>query len=88
MLNKVIDFTKINEAEQILAKNKVLYNNKSFKAKFKDAQNIIKYELDKLRKTGLTSRRLEYLWEMNYNRPDRDRIENAPSIICIDDYNE
>lgn len=84
MLDKIIDFNKIYNAKDTLAR----YHKQvgaTAREQFAAAQEEILEEIHKLKKAGYRSKGLLQLYYANFNRPDRDHIYliNEKSILDI-----
>lgn len=77
-LESTLDMPAIHSAITSLARNHNPARGQVARSKFKEAQETIKAEADKLASAGLKLVALEYLLGMNFNRPDRDAVENMP----------
>lgn len=82
-LNSIIDVKAVFEAVDTMRRT---HGKARAKYVFEDAQNVIKAELDKLRAAGFESPAMRYWWYANFNRPDRDNVDNAPSFYQLERY--
>jgi hypothetical protein len=88
LVSTICDLNEIKAAMNTMKRT----HGKIGKAKedFRDAQSVIKDNLDRLRNKGFDSKGLRQLWEMNFNRPDRDSVDSVEieHILDISKYEE
>ncbi|MFK4751453.1 hypothetical protein [Oceanobacter antarcticus] len=74
LLANVCDMGKIELARETLIKHHGSVGSNAREV-FKDAQAIVKDQIDKLASAGFKSSGLNILYWANFNRPDRDRVK-------------
>ena len=79
-LNRVISLDEIIKSISIMART-IRIQRANAKRDFWDAQRVIDNAVLKLREAGISSKGLNKLALMNYNRPDRD----FPSSVVLSD---
>ncbi|OCG77367.1 hypothetical protein A9G42_05535 [Gilliamella sp. Nev6-6] len=79
-LKRVISIDEILKSISIMSRT-IKIQRANAKREFWDAQKIIENAIIQLREAGISSKGLDKLADMNYNRPDRD----FPSLIGLDE---
>ncbi len=74
LMTNICDIGKIELAREALIKHHGSIGSNARYA-FKDAQAVVKDQIDKLAAAGFKSRGLNTLYWANFNRPDRDRVK-------------
>lgn len=87
ILDKAIDLSTIQNAYSKMASlfGKV---GSQLRREFESAQEIIKEQQQILHALGLHSLGMEEMYQMNMNRPDRDRLPNFSSIYNLVQYSD
>ncbi|AWX14253.1 hypothetical protein CEP49_06665 [Mergibacter septicus] len=85
ILNIISNVVDVNRIYDIKNKMKNLHFNRyaTDKKNFRELQNEIGNYIEKLAEIGYSSEALEYLYNANFNRPDRDRIDDMPSLVKL-----
>ena len=87
LIGQVVDVKRIYEIKE---KMKQLHFGRyaSDKSNFKALQNEIGEYIEKLEKIGYSSPALDFLYTANFNRPDRDKIDNMPKLTKLEKFEE
>lgn len=83
VLDGIVDYAMINDAVATMQRMRRASINSKNREIFENAQSVIDKERAKLKKAGLGSHGLDDLYRVNWNRPDRDKIENCREITDI-----